>query len=119
MRRPNKEQLREVIRRGNPDQDCRIVLRKTGLFELVTDFSDDWEENYIDRTETLDRGDGWVGEEAAEMDWLVSRIHKQLLASLIKRVKREHYIKGMTMVPFESEEELEKELDWLCGRRNV
>lgn len=111
MMRPSKEQLREVIRNGNPDLDYRLLLRRNGRFELVSDLTVDGMGDYVERTETLDRGDGWVGEEAAQEDWWIDRAYKWLLPSWIKYLKGESFTSGLAQVPLEPTEKFEKELD--------
>ena len=117
MTRPNKEQLREVILKGNPDLDYRILLNKNGLFELTTDLCDTRTKEYVDRTGTLDRGDGWFGEEAAKDEAWINQAYKWLLPSWIKYLQGKRVAQGIAEISLEPIEKFEREIDLIMKEK--
>ncbi|MTI65853.1 MAG: hypothetical protein FH753_04545 [Firmicutes bacterium] len=77
--KPNMEQLRQVIKEGNDNQDNRLILNKDGDFELVKyetpeDAKNFEDRDYVTRWETFDAGNSGVGVKASEDDRFLNDI---------------------------------------------
>ena len=75
MPKPQREQLKEVIKNGDDSKNKRLILKENGEFELIYDLEkvSPSEMDYVTRWETFDAGNDYVGKEAAEDDEFIDR----------------------------------------------
>ena len=75
---PSREQLKEVIVRGNDKVDNILILRTDELFEIIQAAWGGAVEHleYMSRWETFDRGNDYVGIYSSNDNWLIDKLMK-------------------------------------------
>jgi len=110
---PSKEQLKDVIRAGNDNQDNLLILNQDASFKLILLDERDDSVTYVARHETFDSGNGYVGTKAADDAQFINKHYVEGLEAWLNYVKRGS-IKQLcdgSLLTKKSEEDLIKEIN--------
>lgn len=110
---PSKEQLKDVIRTGNDNQDNLLILNQDVSFKLIPLDERDDSVTYVARHETFDSGNDYVGTRAADDAQFINQHYVESLEAWLNYVKRGS-IKQLcdgSLLTKKSEEDLIKEIN--------
>lgn len=113
--RPNKNQYIDIIKNGDDSKDKRVILFLTGKF-LMSYSDNDVErdpKSYVGRSETLDAGNDYAGEDADKDMKYINGSYAMFLKAWIKYKKDNITGQYLEIYPRESVAELEAIIDTL------